>query len=298
MEQQMLKDKGEARSKVIPNLQIIDQETFERAQVLMKARATHHKETPLNMRGQSLLVGNIFCGHCKHRLTLTSSGRKRVNRYGELIRETRCRYQCHYNLRHPGECGGQSGYGVKKLDGILDQVIRYQFAKIKGVNGSEIIAAQHEKTVELARARYKLACMQLSEKQKELEDYRSETIRVIRGESRLDIDLLNSLITEGKAEVEELTAAAESAKQELDECVASLSAEQLEYKKLQSWADLYANCTFEARKMIACQFIKSVYVYRDYTLEVEFNVSFEDLRALGAQCEGRPNEEPTVYVTA
>ena len=159
MEQQMLKDKGEARSKVIPNLQIIDQETFERAQVLMKARATHHKETPLNMRGQSLLVGNIFCGHCKHRLNLTTSGRKRINRYGELIRETRCRYQCHYNLRHPGECGGQSGYGVKKLDGILDQVIRYQFAKIKGVNGSEIIAAQHEKKVELARARYKLACM-------------------------------------------------------------------------------------------------------------------------------------------
>lgn len=140
--------------------------------------------------------------------------------------------------------------------------------------------------------------MQLSEKQRELEDYRSETIRVIRGESRLDIDLLNSLISDGKAEVEELSAAAESAKQELDECVASQSAEQLEYKKLQSWADLYANCTFEARKMIACQFIKSVYVYRDYTLEVEFNVSFEDLKALGAQCEGRPNKEPTVYVTA
>ena len=90
------------------------------------------------------------------------------------------------------------------------------------------------------------------------------------------------------AEIEELTAAAESAKRELDECVASQSAEQMEYKKLQSWADLYANCTFETRKMIACQFIKSVYVYRDYTLEVEFNVSFEDLKALGPSARGGP----------
>ena len=78
----------------------------------------------------------------------------------------------------------------------------------------------------------------------------------------------------------------------------SKSAEQMEYEKLQSWADLYASCSFEAKKVIACQFIKSVYVYRDYTLEIEFNVSFEDFKTLGAECEGRCNEEPAIYVTA
>lgn len=290
--------KGESCSGVIPDLQIIDQDTYDRAQRLMEARATHHKDTPLNMRGRSLLVGNIFCGHCKHRLTLTTSGRKRINRYGELIRETRCRYQCHYNLRHPGECDGQSGYGVKKLDGILDKIIRYQFSKIKASNGKTVIEAQHEKQIELARARHKLACMQLSEKQKELDDYRAETIRVIRGESRLDIDLLNSLIADGRAEVERLSAAAENAKHELDECLASKRAEQEEYERLGNWADLYANCTFEARKMIACQFIKSVYVYRDYTLEIEFNVSFEDFKTLETQCGGTENEEVAIHVTA
>ena len=290
--------KGESCSGVIPDLQIIDQDTYDRAQRLMEARATHHKDTPLNMRGRSLLVGNIFCGHCKHRLTLTTSGRKRINRYGELIRETRCRYQCHYNLRHPGECDGQSGYGVKKLDGILDKIIRYQFSKIKASNGKTVIEAQHEKQIELARARHKLDCMQLSEKQKELDDYRAETIRVIRGESRLDIDLLNSLIADGRAEVERLSAAAENAKHELDECLASKRAEQEEYERLGNWADLYANCTFEARKMIACQFIKSVYVYRDYTLEIEFNVSFEDFKTLETQCGGTENEEVAIHVTA
>ena len=54
-----------------------------------------------------------------------------------------------------------------------------------------------------------------------MESYWAETIRVIRGEGRLDIDLLNSLLSDGKAEVERLSAAAENAKCELDECTAS-----------------------------------------------------------------------------
>ena len=80
--------------------------------------------------------------------------------------------------------------------------------------------------------------------------------------------------------------------------MASERAEQEEYERLGDWADLYANCTFAARKMIACQFIKSVYVYRDYALEIEFNVSFEDFKTLETQCGGTGDEEVAIHVTA
>ena len=51
--------------------------------------------------------------------------------------------------------------------------------------------------------------------------------------------------------------------------------------------------------MIVHQFIKSVHVYRDYTMEVEFNVSFEEFKTLAAECEEPdPGQQPTVYVTA
>ena len=43
--------------------------------------------------------------------------------------------------------------------------------------------------------------------------------------------------------------------------------------------------------------IKSVYVHRDYTLEVGFNVSFKDFKTLGTECEGRDSEEPAIYMT-
>lgn len=286
---------GNAESAFIPELQIIDQATFDRAQELMKARTQRRNEVPLNLAGQSLLVGNVYCGHCRNRLTLTTSGRQRVNKDGSVHSEVRARYGCHYKVRHPDKCNGQSGYGVPKLDAIMDEVIRYQLGRIKMSSESRVIADQHEKAIELARARLRIAEMQLAEKAKELADYQAETIRVIRGESRLSSDLLNELVAKAKEEITLLTSTVEAAKQELSERMSSAQQEQQEFEKLQSWADLYDNCTFAAKKMIVSQFIKAVYVYRDYTIEVEFNVSFDEFKALSANCTNEGNEKATVY---
>ena len=74
---------------------------------------------------------------------------------GSIYHDIRARYQCHYNVRHPGECDGQSGYGVKKLDGIIDRIVRYQLSKISAASGEDIVAKQNRKAIELAKARHK-----------------------------------------------------------------------------------------------------------------------------------------------
>lgn len=286
---------GDAKSKHIPELEIIDQETFDRAQYLMNARTQQHKEVPLNLRGQSLLVGNVFCGHCKNRLTLTTSGRQRINKNGTVHYEARARYQCHYKVRHPDKCDGPSGYGLRKLDSIMEQVIHYQFSQISTASSNILIEEQHQKAIEITRARYRLACNQLSEKKRELADYQAEIIRVIRGESKLSAELLNDLIKKGKSETEALEKTVESTKQELVQQESGTSQETREYAQLQSWADLYDNCSFAAKKMIVSQFVKTVYVYQDYRLEVEFNVSFEDFKDLRIKCRNGPNEYAAIY---
>ena len=180
----------------------------------------------------------------------------------------------------------------------MEKIIRHQFAQIKMASQDDVIAQQHEKAVELARARCNMAEMQLSEKRRELEDYRNETIKVIRRESRLNVDLLNELIDKAQADMEALSQAAEAARQELESRTADMETEQQEYDKLKTWADLYDNCNFAAKKMIVSQFIKSVRVYRDYTLEVEFNVSFEQFQQLQAACSGGANERTNVCIEA
>lgn len=271
---------GEVESEIIPELQIIDPKQFYRAQQIMESRTKNHSDVPLNTKSRALLVGNVFCGHCRNRLTLTTSGRRRVNKEGIVIEDIRPRYQCHYKVRHPGECEGQSGYGVKKLDGIIDKLIRMQFSKICASPCADFIRAQHEKNIGLAQAKLRAAKINLIEKQKELADYQTETIKVIRGESKLDAELLNALFAQTKAEVDKLSEDVNLFQIEYEEVLNSSAIESEEYGKILSWADLYDGCSFEAKKMIAAQFIKAVYVHRDYKLEVEFNVGFDEFKKL------------------
>lgn len=276
---------GDAKSEVIPELQIIDKETFDRAQEVMQGRTQPHSEIPLNLKGNALVSGRVYCGHCGNRLTLTTSGRRRRHRDGTEVRELRPRYACHYKPRHPGECDGQSGYGVKKVDSIVNEIVRSQLERIKSSPSGAIIANRHKQAVELAKARSNIAQLQLKDKQKEIADYRAEIIRVIRGESKLSTELLNSMIEQATAECEKLQSAAEKAQSELISISESMDAESEEYGNLVSWAAIYDTCSFETKKMFVSQFIKSIRIYRDYRMEIEFNVSFEEFRNMEAEAE-------------
>ena len=283
---------GDCTSELIPELQIIDEATFQRAQELMSDRLKHHSNVPLNTSGRSLLVGNVYCGHCGGRLTLTTSGRKYVRKDGTIRREIRARYQCHYNVRHPGECDGQSGYGVDKLDNLIDKIIRMQFERIRETPPQALIKEQRSRETDYLQAKVNLLKGQYEEKQKEYQALRAETVKVIQGMSKLNVDLLNSLLTETEEQIHLL-------EHQIDEAEAGLvtlanGADQIkkEYEKLITWADLYDNCTFEAKKMLIAQFVKAIYVRRDYEISIEFNVSFEEFQQLYLEKETEENKMP------
>lgn len=69
-----------------------------------------------------------------------------------------------------------------------------------------------------------------------------------------------------ETELHELTHGAEQARQD--------------YAQLMSWAGVYDKCTFEAKKMNAAQFIKTVHIKRDYEIEIEFNVAFMEFQKI------------------
>ena len=271
---------GESQSGYIDELRIIDVSTFSKAQETMRQRTLPHGNVPLNCKGKSLLVGNIFCAHCGNRLTLTTSGRCVYRADGTVKYEPRMRYQCHYNVRHPGECDGQSGYGVEKLDKLIDQIIRIQLGRIRSAPSQELIARQQTKEVDLAKSKLNLLNEQYRQKQQEYQDLRAETIKVIQGTSRLNVDLLNSLVAEASEQIKQLSWQIQTATAELEETVQSASQVLREYDQLMGWAEMYDNCTFEAKKMIVAQFVKEVHVRRDYEIDIEFNVSFEEFQAL------------------
>lgn len=144
----------------------------------------------------------------------------------------------------------------------------------------ETIIKLQAREIEFLNARYESAKKQAMEKKKNLQDLKAEMMKIIQGTSMFNVDMLNELIDENTTQLKEAEENTIVAQTEMENHQAAFSHIQQEYGLI-SWADAYDRCSFEARKMIVSQFVKAVYVRRNYEIEIEFNVSFEELKRFG-----------------
>ena len=263
-----------------PQLRIIEPELFEQAQELRQARTCERGGTSLGTSSKALLTGLVYCGHCGNRLSLTSSGRTHTYADGHTVKEVRPRYSCFYKIRHPGDCDGQSGYGVSKLDSIVEEVVRQIFAQFREVSRKKLL--ESVKTNDAARIQKKIKKIQkdLEAKQKELDDLKAETILVIRGVSALDKELLGTLVAEAKDALETLEKQLVQAQEEYEEATKTAKRSNYICNELFTWADVYDTANHDERRAILQQFIKEIRVRKDYEISITLNASFNQVEQL------------------
>ncbi len=265
-----------------PQLRIIEPELFEQAQELRQARTCERGGTSLGTSSKALLTGLVYCAHCGNRLSLTSSGRTHTYADGHTVKEVRPRYSCFYKIRHPGDCDGQSGYGVSKLDSIVEEVVRQIFAQFREVSRKKLL--ESVKTNDAARIQKKIKKIQkdLEAKQKELDDLKAETILVIRGVSALDKELLGTLVAEAREALETLEKQLVQAQEEYEETTKTAKRSNYICNELFTWADVYDTANHDERRAILQQFIKEIRVRKDYEISITLNASFDQVEQLKA----------------
>ena len=196
------------------------------------------------------------------------------------VKEVRPRYSCFYKIRHPGDCDGQSGYGVSKLDSIVEEVVRQIFAQFREVSRKKLL--ESVKTNDAARIQKKIKKIQkdLEAKQKELDDLKAETILVIRGVSALDKELLGTLVAEAREALETLEKQLVQAQEEYDEATKTAKRSNYICNELFTWADVYDTANHDERRAILQQFIKEIRVRKDYEISITLNASFNQVEQL------------------
>ena len=201
---------------------------------------------------------------------------------GHTVKEVRPRYSCFYKIRHPGDCDGQSGYGVSKLDSIVEEVVRQIFAQFREVSRKKLL--ESVKTNDAARIQKKIKKIQkdLEAKQKELDDLKAETILVIRGVSALDKELLGTLVAEAKDALETLEKQLVQAQEEYEEATKTAKRSNYICNELFTWADVYDTANHDERRAILQQFIKEIRVRKDYEISITLNASFNQVEQLKA----------------
>ncbi len=130
--------------------------------------------------------------------------------------------------------------------------------------------------------------------------YEAEVIKVIRGESKLNPDLLNKLHEDAKAKVNEAEQAVKNLEAQIhtsEQMKESLSRQFDNIRTIRTWADMYDECDMETKKMIVSRIIKAVKVTRDYEIEIDLTV---DCEQLGITTENKSTyaDESAVYKPA
>ena len=201
---------------------------------------------------------------------------------GHTVKEVRPRYSCFYKIRHPGDCDGQSGYGVSKLDSIVEEVVRQIFAQFREVSRKKLL--ESVKTNDAARIQKKIKKIQkdLESKQKELDDLKAETILVIRGVSALDKELLGTLVAEAREALETLEKQLVQAQEEYEEATKTAKRSNYICNELFTWADVYDTANHDERRAILQQFIKEIRVRKDDEISITLNASFNQVEQLKA----------------
>lgn len=269
---------GTTRSEVFPEFQIISPDYFEMAQKLMAERINERKETrtmPLNTTGQSLLSGNVFCGHCGGRLTLTTNGTVRIHADGTVEQRKRVRYVCYNKTRHRLGCDGQTGYTMHILDGIIVDVLHMIFDKMAEVTEDEIVCRAHDHATLDLKDRLTRAKEDFTKATKEYDSLKGEVVKAVQGKSAFSMDILSELVESAK---KEMLASGErlntlTAEMETDE--KRISKIKSNYKNLIRWSEIFDNSDMATKKMIAGYIIHRVYVYSGYRLYIEFNMNIE-----------------------
>jgi hypothetical protein len=144
-----------------------------------------------------------------------------------------------------------------------------KFSEITAASESGILSGQHEKDIELAKSKYEMA----------------------------KTHLLNTMVAETKAQIKATKSTLDTTNLELKTLLETSENRKREYDWLLSWADLYDKSSFAAMKMIVSQFIKAVRVGRDYNIEVDFNVSFDEFQSYcGVKAKESVEAEDTAII--
>ncbi len=273
---------GKSHSDVIERLQIIDSKTFEEVQAMSAMRSQKQaaiRSIPLNTRGNALLSGNIFCGHCGARLCITTSGK------GGNSNVRRVRYTCQTKSRTHGDCDGQTGYTVSKLDAMIDAIIRSIFERAKRLRKEEVMDVCYHNDMKLKYSVLKKLQRDYDKAITDLERLKAEVVKTLTGESDYSPALLNGLIAENEHRCADLKVAMANAERDITESKDHIAQLSARYDELLSWSSAYETANMAMKKMIVSKIIDRVDVYRDYHLKLKLNISMEQvLIGMNGEC--------------
>ncbi len=267
-----------------PEIVIVSQEMWERAQEIREARKKRINESrqatnelymqqynvPFSTRGKLALTGMVYCGYCGKRLkntgyanhwTSKKTGEKKVSYVG--------RYGC------PNNCKPRSSYSQEYLEPIVFATVESYLENLKKIDiSSEIEDMQAQQNKSIVR--------EMKELDREIKNLESDIATLeekipdaIRGEFAFSVDKLSAIIKDKESKKNEIEITRKRLKKQLDE-IAIQSEELKQFVELMpKWKELFKESDTQTKQMLISTLLDKIIV-KEEEITIKFKIRLED----------------------
>ncbi|MGN0342500.1 MAG: recombinase family protein [Roseburia sp.] len=289
-----------------PELVIVSQETWERAQEIREARKKRINESrqatnelymeqyhvPFSTRGKLALTGLVYCGYCGKRLkntgyanhwTCKKTGEKKVSYVG--------RYGC------PNQCKPRNSYSQEYLESIVFTTVEGYLENLKKIDlSAEIEEMQSQQNKNIVR--------EIKDLEKEtknlvadIETLEDKIPDAIRGDFAFSVDKLSAIIKEKESRKEEIEDKKKSLKKQLEEV--SVQSEELKQfvDFMPKWSELFREADIQTKQMLISTLVDKIIV-KDDEITIKFKIRLEDyMDKTILESDGSPTTQCKLYST-
>ena len=269
---------GDIISPHMPELQIVDEETFEQAQMINGQRSEKNEQKTQiarNTKGKTLLSGNLYCAHCGSRMIATSYVDSHTRADGSKYEARKQRYICYNKARGRGECDGQSVYMSDRIDGAVDAVVREYLDRIKITAKSVALEKRYQTEIMEMKSQQREAEQENRKVKDRLAQLTAEMPKSLTGESKFTPDMLSMAIDNAKTELQKSDDLLAQLNYKVNNSQGAMKKLGHYYEQFRSWAEEFEDAVLEERKMIICQLIREIKVSRGYGLDVVLDMNYE-----------------------
>lgn len=267
-----------------PEIMIVPQEIWERAQEIREARKKRINESkqttsdlymeqynvPFSTRGKLALTGLVYCGYCGKRLkntgyanhwTSKKTGEEKVSYAG--------RYGC------PNHCKPRSSYSQEYLESIVFATVESYLENLKKIDVSnEIEEMQSQQSKSITR--------EMKDLEKEIKNLVSDIATLeeklpdaIRGDFAFSVEKLSVMVNEKDSRKNEMEIARKRLKRQLEE----ISVHSEEMKQLidlmPKWSELFQESDTQTKQMVLSALVDRIIV-KEEEITIKFKIRPED----------------------
>jgi len=260
-------------SNELPNLIIVDKQTWDTAEAIRDSRTANTREYPKTTTGQLLFVSLAKCGSCGANMGSRYAIKKWLRKTDNTeVRYLQPKYICH-GRKASVPCLGQQSFSQRKVDPVILEEVYTYLDTLQAVDLSSKIDETHAKIQQDTERDMKEIKSQTAKAEKELGILNDEIVKTLTGESSFTSKQLYTIITRKEDELEKL----KQTEKNLAKALVRLKEASTPAKRqmIANWRNELELSKPDVQKMFLAKLIKSAELSKD-KIDVHFRFDLYD----------------------